>query len=162
MFCRTGNLAKLSVKYFDQNKKEQTITNERLLEQHIRNPRIILNKDSDLVVGGVPSKMTLPSQVDAVNYTGCFDGLQVNNHFVGSWNSDVSYETISVYITCSLIVSNSLPYGSTNRVVAKKNVTHFHDLIFLGGGGGTRLYIIKKFSFSHTQKEISRFKPIMR
>lgn len=152
MFCRTGNLAKLSVKYFDQNKKEQTITNERLLEQHIRNPRIILNKDSDLVVGGVPSKMTLPSQVDAVNYTGCFDGLQVNNHFVGSWNSDVSYETISVYITCSLIVSNSLPYGSTNRVVAKKNVTHFHDLIFFGGGGA-RGFTSSKNSVFHIRKK---------
>ena len=91
MFCRTGNSAKLSVEYFDQNKRKQTIENERFLAQDIRNPRIILNKETDLVVGGVPSKMKLPSEVDAVNYTGCFDGLQVNNHFVGSWNSDVSY-----------------------------------------------------------------------
>ena len=91
MFCRTGNSAKLSVEYFDQNERKQTIEEERFLAQDIRNPRIILNKETDLVVGGVPSKMKLPSEVDAVNYTGCFDGLQVNDHFVGSWNSDVSY-----------------------------------------------------------------------
>lgn len=53
------------------------------------NPIIKFNKNSDLIVGGVPTRMKLPPQVDAVNYTGCFDGLQVNDHFVGSWNSDV-------------------------------------------------------------------------
>lgn len=95
-FYRTGNSAKLSVEFFDQNKIKQTITNDRLLAQDIRNPKIILNKDSDLVVGGVPSKMELPSEVVAANYTGCFDGLQVNNHFVGSWNSDVGHETMSL------------------------------------------------------------------
>ena len=95
MFYRTGNSAKLSVEFFDQNKIKQNITNEKLLARDIRNPKIILNKDSDLVVGGVPSNMKLPAKVDAVNYTGCFDGLQVNNHFVGSWNSDVGLETIT-------------------------------------------------------------------
>ena len=85
-----GNLAKLSVEYFDKNKIKQSIDKERLLTRAISNPKIILNKESDLVVGGVPSKMKLPSLVAAVNYSGCFDGLQVNNHFVGSWNSDVS------------------------------------------------------------------------
>ena len=96
MFYRTGNLAKLSVEYFDENKIKQSITNDRLLARDIQNPKIILNKESDLVVGGVPSKMKLPSLVDAVNYTGCFDGLQVNNHFVGSWNSDVSVKQIAL------------------------------------------------------------------
>lgn len=94
VFYRTGNSAKLSVEYFDQNKIKQSIANDRPLAQDLRNPKIILNKDSDLVVGGVPTKMKLPSQVDAVNYTGCFDGLQVNHHFVGSWNSDVGHETM--------------------------------------------------------------------
>ena len=94
VFYRTGNSARLSVEYFDQNEKKQTIAIDRPLAQDLHNPKIILNKDSDLVVGGVPSNMKLPSQVDAVNYTGCFDGLQVNNHFVGSWNSDVGHETM--------------------------------------------------------------------
>lgn len=85
MLYRTGDLARLSITYFDKTPIEES----RVRSLGMNNPIIRFNKDSDLVVGGVPMKMKLPPQVDAVNYTGCFDGLQVNNHFVGSWNSDV-------------------------------------------------------------------------
>ena len=93
------------------------------MAQDLHNPKIILNKDSDLVVGGVPSNMKLPSQVDAVNYTGCFDGLQVNNHFVGSWNSDVGHETmlkLSFFIRGTVIVLNSVFYETTKCIAYKR------------------------------------------
>lgn len=77
------------MKYYDANKVEQTAVNfDRYLGMN--NPKILFNKDSDLVVGGVPMETRLPPQVSTTNYTGCVDGLEVNDHFVGTWNSEVS------------------------------------------------------------------------
>ncbi|XP_078356048.1 laminin subunit alpha-1-like [Oculina patagonica] len=81
----TGDLARLSTTYFD---KTPSSVRSSVRALNMDNPIIKFNKNSDLIVGGVPTRMKLPPQVDAVNYTGCFDGLQVNDHFVGSWNSD--------------------------------------------------------------------------
>lgn len=86
---RTGDLAKLSVKFSEGNNDEQTASSlERPLKMN--NPKIMFNKDSDLIVGGVSMAMRLPPQVSPTNYTGCVDALQVNHHFVGTWNSEVS------------------------------------------------------------------------
>lgn len=86
MIYRAGDWANLAIKYF-VNKKEEIVRGRRSLK--LDNPKIVFNKDSDLIVGGVPVKMKLPSKVEAVNYTGCIDGLEINYHFVGSWNTEV-------------------------------------------------------------------------
>ena len=79
-------MASLTITYFDGN-KEESRSGTRSLQ--LDNPKLKFSKDSDLIVGGVTMEMRLPSQVDAVNYTGCLDGLEINHHFIGSWNSGV-------------------------------------------------------------------------
>lgn len=86
MIYRAGDWANLIIKYF-VNKKEEIVKGRKSLK--LDNPKIVFNEDSDLIVGGVPAKMKLPSKVEAVNYTGCIDGLEINYHFVGSWNTEV-------------------------------------------------------------------------
>lgn len=48
---------------------------ERFLVWVICNFKIIFNKESDFVVGGVFLKMKLLFLVGVVNYIGCFDGF---------------------------------------------------------------------------------------
>lgn len=60
----------------------------------MNNPKLEFTKSSGVILGGVPLTMQLPSQFSATpNYTGCLDDLQVNYHFVGTWNADVSNNT---------------------------------------------------------------------
>lgn len=57
----------------------------------MNNPKLEFTKSSGVILGGVPVTLQLPSQFSATpNYTGCLDDLQVNYHFVGTWNADVS------------------------------------------------------------------------
>ena len=100
LIYRAGDWANLIIKYF-VNKKEEIVRGRRSLK--LDNPKIVFNKDSDLIVGGVPVKMKLPSKVEAVNYTGCIDGLEMNYHFVGSWNTEVC---LSLQVKLSYLLLN--------------------------------------------------------
>ena len=91
MLCRTGNKAKLSFDYYEKNNDEKptAVSLQRSLD--MKNPQIEFTEHSEIILGGVPLQMELPSQFSSsMNYSGCLDGLQVNHHFVGTWNSDVS------------------------------------------------------------------------
>ena len=77
------------MKYYDAEKGEQTAASSST-SLRMNNPKIIFNDDSKVIVGGVSLMMRLPPGVSTVTYTGCVDGLQINHHFVGSWNSEFS------------------------------------------------------------------------
>ena len=89
LLYRTGNEVSLSMKNYVANKEETAASIQNYLG--MKNPKITFNEDSELLLGGVPMAARLPPQVSTVNYTGCIDGLQVNHHFIGTWNSEVSW-----------------------------------------------------------------------
>lgn len=78
------------MKNYVANKGEETAVS---IEEYLRmdNPKMTFNEDSVLLLGGTPMTVRLPPEVSTVNYTGCIDGLQVNHHFIGTWNSELSW-----------------------------------------------------------------------
>ena len=95
---RTGDYAKLSMRYYDKGQQVVAVTISRPL--NMNNPKITFNDESKLIVGGVSTMMKLPPKVTTTNYTGCVDGLEINNHIVGSWNSNFSQTAqVSIKVT---------------------------------------------------------------
>ena len=97
---RTGDYAKLSMTYYDKGQQVDAVSISRPL--YMKNPKMMFNDESKLIVGGVSTMMGLPPQVTTTttNYTGCVDGLEINNHIVGSWNSNFSQTAqVSIKVT---------------------------------------------------------------
>ena len=95
---RTADYAKLSMRYYDEGQQVVAVTISRPL--YMNNPKITFNDESKLIVGGVSTMMKLPPKVTTTNYTGCVDDLEINNHIVGSWNSNFSQTAqVSIKVT---------------------------------------------------------------
>lgn len=95
---RTGDYAKLSMRYYDKGQQVDAVSISRPL--YMENPKIAFNNERKLIVGGVSTMMKLPLEVTTTNYTGCVDGLEINNHIVGSWNSNFSQTAqVSIKVT---------------------------------------------------------------
>ena len=98
---RTGDYAKLSMRYYDKGQQVDAVSISRPL--YMNNPKIAFNNETKLIVGGVSTMMGLPPQMTTpttTNYTGCVDGLEINNHIVGSWNSNFSQTAqVSINVT---------------------------------------------------------------
>ncbi|XP_068678125.1 laminin subunit alpha-like [Montipora foliosa] len=101
----TGNKAKLSFDYYEKNNDENSTAVSLKRSLDMKNPQIEFTEHSEIILGGVPLQMELPSQLSSsMNYSGCLDGLQVNHHFVGTWNSDHVEAT-----TCSVKAAEANP-----------------------------------------------------
>ena len=77
------------MKNYVANKEETAVSIQENLG--MVNPKLSFNEDSELLLGGAPMTARLPPEVSTVNYTGCIDGVQVNHHFIGTWNSELSW-----------------------------------------------------------------------
>ena len=97
---RTADYAKLSMRYYDYDEGQQVVAVTISRPLYMKNPKITFNDESKLIVGGVSTMMKLPPKVTTTNYTGCVDGLEINNHIVGSWNSNFSQTAqVSIKVT---------------------------------------------------------------
>ena len=70
---RTGDYAKLSMRYYDKGQQVDAVSISRPL--YMENPKIAFNNERKLIVGGVSTMMKLPSEVTTTNYTGCVVGI---------------------------------------------------------------------------------------